>query len=205
MQLVALRGRLMSEAGQEQEGGMLAVLRLDQVVLQQIVEQARQESGGVLCIANYNSPQQLVLSGSNSALQAAKEQIKAQRGKAIALPVSGAFHSSLMQEAAQELAAYMQRLHWHAPRITLHLNQNARAEDDPQVIAKAMQKQMISPVLWLQLVEEQWCKGVRNWFELGPRDVLSKLLKYCLQDKEKAWGATKVDSLQAVQGMLGRD
>ncbi|MGM0423668.1 MAG: ACP S-malonyltransferase [Thermodesulfobacteriota bacterium] len=205
MQLVALRGRLMSEAGQKQEGGMLAVLRLEQETLQQIVERAGQDSGGVLCIANYNSPQQLVLSGSNAALQAAKELIKAQKGKAIALPVSGAFHSSLMQEAAQELAAYMQRLHWYSPQINLHLNLSAKVDNDPQAIAQAMQKQMISPVLWLQLVQEQWAQGVRNWFELGPRDVLSKLLKYCLQDKDEAWQATKVDSLQAVQEMLGRD
>lgn len=203
MQLVALRGRLMSEAGQESQGGMLAVLRLEQQTLEEIVEQAQEQSGGVLCIANYNSPQQLVLSGSNAALQAAQELIKAKRGRAIALPVSGAFHSSLMQEAAQELASYMQKLHWHTPRIGLHLNQNAALEQDPQVIAKAMQKQMVSPVLWLQLVQDQWSRGVRSWFELGPKDVLSKLLGYCLKDRQEPWQARKVDSLQAVQEILG--
>ncbi|MFW6388270.1 MAG: ACP S-malonyltransferase [Desulfohalobiaceae bacterium] len=199
LQLVVLRGRLMSEAGQNQAGGMLAVLKLDQQTLQQIVDQAVEQTGGELCIANFNSPQQLVLSGSHEALQAAKDLIKAHRGKAIALPVSGAFHSRLMQEAAQELASYMQRLQWHSPRLTLHLNVSARPEQDPQAIARGLQKQMISPVLWLQLVQDQWARGVRSWFELGPRDVLSKLLKYCLQDKEEPWQASKVDTLQAVQ------
>lgn len=201
LQLVALRGRLMSEAGQNQAGGMLAVLKLDQQTLQQIVDQAVKQTGGELCIANFNSPQQLVLSGSHEALQAAKDLIRAHRGKAIALPVSGAFHSRLMQEAAQELASYMQRLQWHSPRLTLHLNFSARPEQDPQAIAQGLQKQMVSPVLWLQLVQDQWARGVRSWFELGPRDVLSKLLKYCLQDKDEPWQASKVDSLQAVQAL----
>lgn len=202
LQLVALRSRLMSELGQAQQGKMLAVLRLDQESLRQVVEQARQEAGGELCIANYNSPQQLVISGSAPAVDAAQRLVKAKKGRAIPLPVSGAFHSSLMQEAARELAAYMQKLYWYQPRLILHLNVTASPESDPQGILQAMQKQMISPVLWLQLVQDQWSRGVRYWFELGPRAVLSNLLKYCFQDRQEAWQARGVDSLQAVQDFL---
>ncbi len=202
LQLVALRSRLMSEMGQSQQGKMLAVLRLDQESLRQVVEQARQEVGGELCIANYNSPQQLVISGSAPAVDAVQRLVKAKKGRAIPLPVSGAFHSSLMQEAAQELAAYMQKLYWYQPKLILHLNVTARPEGEPQGILQAMQKQMISPVLWLQLVQDQWSRGVRYWFELGPREVLSNLLKYCFQDRQEAWQARSVGSLQAVQDFL---
>ncbi len=203
LQLVALRARLMSEAGQNQAGKMLAVLRMDQETLSGIVEQVKEDTGGALCIANYNSPQQLVLSGSSSAVDVAHSWIKQKKGKAMPLPVNGAFHSSLMQEPARDLAAYMQKLYWHEPKIGLHLNVTGAPEKDPQIIMQNMQKQMISPVLWLQLVQDQWARGVRSWYELGPKDVLRKLLQYSLQDQEEAWEAVSVGSLQKVQEVLG--
>jgi [acyl-carrier-protein] S-malonyltransferase len=187
LELVGLRARLMSEAGQEYPGKMAAVLRLDQKLVEDIVEQVKEQTGQVLCIANYNSPQQLVISGAAEAVDTACSLVAEQRGRSIILPVSGAFHSSLMQEAARELSQFMERFHWRDAAIPVYFNVTAAPEDKGEMICRIMQKQMISSVLWTQLIVSQWNAGVRNWYELGPKGVLSKLIKYILKGKDGQW------------------
>lgn len=194
LQLVALRGRLMSEAGEEQPGKMAAALKLEQASVEEVVAEAKSRTGGELCVANYNTPQQLVISGSVEAVDTAVELIKERRGRAVPLPVSGAFHSPLMQPAAKELAAFMDKLHWGDARIPIHMNVSATPERSSDNIRDLLKRQIVSPVLWSQLIREQWERGVRTWLEFGPKGVLTKMLPQIL-GKSESWSAECVDSV----------
>ncbi|MCF8104356.1 MAG: ACP S-malonyltransferase [Desulfohalobiaceae bacterium] len=196
LDLVALRGRLMFEAGREQAGKMAACLKLNQDVVQEIVNEVKEQTGRELCIANFNSPAQLVISGEKQAVDQALELIKQRKGRGLPLQVSGAFHSRLMLEPARELSAYMKRFSWREPRIPVHLNVTARPETSGDMILEKMQQQMTSPVLWMQLIQDQWDRGVRHWLELGPKGVLTGLAKHILQAKE--YKAENISSLDEV-------
>ena len=194
LELVSLRGRLMSEAGEDQPGKMAAVLKLEQETVEEIVAEARSRTGGELCVANYNTPQQLVISGSPEAVDIAADLVKEKRGRAVPLSVSGAFHSSLMQPAAKELARYMDHLHWSDARIPIHSNVSGKPERSAEAIRDLLKKQIVSPVLWSQLIRDQWDRGVRTWLEFGPKGVLSKMLPHIL-GKSDSWQIECIDSL----------
>ena len=199
LDLVCLRGRLMFEAGEHRAGCMAAVLKLEEDQVQEIVSHACDETGDELCVANFNSPQQIVISGSRSALDRALEMVRTNKGRGKELAVSGAFHSRLMDEPARELARVMQKITWSRPRIPVHLNVTAQAAQTDQEIAEAMTRQMISPVLWSQLIEDQWDKGVRAWWELGPKGVLTRLMRHILDRKaEEPWEAEYVCTLDGI-------
>lgn len=205
LDLVCLRGRLMFEAGKHRAGCMAAVLKLEENQVQAIISQACDETGDELCVANYNSPQQIVISGSRSALDRALEMVRTHKGRGMELPVSGAFHSRLMNEPARELARVMQKTTWRSPRIPVHLNVTAHAAQTDQEIAEAMSRQMISPVLWSQLIRDQWDKGVRVWWELGPKGVLTRLMGHILARKaEEPWEAEYVCTLDGIRQVRER-
>jgi len=197
--LVCLRGRLMFEAGQSRAGKMAALLKLDQSAVQEIVDEAAASTAEELCIANYNTPAQLVVSGSEEAVDLAMAKAKERRGRPVQLPVSGAFHSKIMEEPARELAAAMDSVDWHRPGIPVYFNVNASAETDPDRIKAIMQRQMISPVKWSQTVETMWQDGVRTWIEVGSKDVLTKMMRYNLAGKDGGWQAWSIGSLEALE------
>ena len=204
LELVCLRGRLMYEAGEYRPGGMAAVLKLDQDLVKDIVREICEETGDELCVANFNSPQQIVISGAKSAVDKAGEKVREHRGRCRELPVSGAFHSRLMQEPARELAEVMQRVTWHRPKIPVHLNVTAQAAVSVPEIAEAMARQMMSPVCWSQLILDQWDQGVRRWWELGPKGVLARLMRHILEDKAEPWEAEHVCTLEGVEEVRER-
>ena len=193
----ALRGKLMSEAGGPGQG-MSAVVKLDQDTVTAIVAQAAKETGAELRVANYNSPGQFVISGRQAALDAAAELTKAQKGRAIPLPVSGAFHSPLIQEAADEFAAYLAGLEWKKPAFAVYHNATALPEPDPDRIMETMQRQMTSSVLWIQTLDAMWLAGVREFVEVGPKGVLFKLLKPNLEGKDEEWTGRNVAALDQI-------
>jgi [acyl-carrier-protein] S-malonyltransferase len=199
LDLVCLRGRLMFEAGEHHSGSMAAVLKLEEAVVREIVNQVCAQTGDDLCVANYNSPQQIVISGSRPALNRALELVREKKGRGKELPVSGAFHSRLMEEPARELARVMQKVTWRDPKIPVHLNVTARAANRAQDIVDALAKQMISPVLWSQLILDQWDNGVRRWWELGPKGVLTRLMRHILGDMDEPWKADYVCTLDGVR------
>ncbi|MFO7876627.1 MAG: ACP S-malonyltransferase [Desulfovermiculus sp.] len=204
LDLVCLRGRFMFEAGEYRSGSMAAVLKLDEGTVQSIVSQACEQTEDELCVANYNSPQQTVISGARPALERALEMVRENKGRGKELPVSGAFHSRLMDEPARELAQVMEKMSWHRPDIPVHLNVTAQACSDPQEIAKALSLQMISPVLWSQLILNQWDKGIRMWWELGPKGVLTRLMRHILGEKEESWEAEYVCTLDGIEQVRER-
>jgi [acyl-carrier-protein] S-malonyltransferase len=202
LELTALRGRLMAEADPEGAGAMAAVLKLDLAQVEELVEEARARSERELLIANYNSPAQYVVSGHAQAVEAIAPLVKARKGRAVPLAVSGAFHSPLMAEAAKELAGYMDKLSWSAPRFPVVCNVTGEAEQDPQAIHALMARQMTSSVRWIETVQTQWAMGVRRWLELGPKGVLAKLLAANLKGRDEEWEAASAGSLEGADALI---
>lgn len=180
---VCLRGKLMSQIGNA-DHGMAAVLKMDQSAVEKIVEEAKTESGKELRIANYNSPAQYVISGEKAAIDIAASKAKAQKGRCLPLAVSGAFHSPLIQDAANEFASCLKQLNWKEPLFPVYFNVSAAPESDPAKIKDIMCKQMTSSVRWIEILASQYEAGCRNFFELGPKGVLTKLLTANLKGKE---------------------
>ncbi len=180
---VCLRGKLMSQVANE-DHGMAAVLKMDQSGVEEAVEFGINESGKELRIANYNSPAQYVISGEKAAIDAAGTVIKEKKGRAIPLPVSGAFHSPLIKDAADEFSAYLGKLNWSSPAFPVYFNATAAPESNPDEIKKIMSSQMTSSVRWIEIIANQYADGARNFMELGPKGVLTKLLAANLKGKE---------------------
>ena len=192
---VALRGRLMAESGGPGHG-MAAVVKLAQEQVEGIVEQAAADSGKELRIANYNTPAQFVISGEAEALSGAEALVKAAKGRAIPLAVSGAFHSPLIQEAADEFAAFLDGLDWKVPAFPVFHNAPALPQPEPELIKETMQRQMTSSVLWIQTMQAMWTMGVREFIEVGPKGVLFKMLKANLGSMEERWSGLNVANLE---------
>lgn len=174
LELTALRGRLMSQAGGPDQG-MTAVLKLPLSTVEEIAAAAADQTGKLCIAANRNTPAQFVLSGHKAALDAAAEMVKAAKGRAAPLAVSGAFHSPLVAEAAAELATAMRRMDWSASKVPVILNVTAAPEPDPAKILEAMTRQMVSPVRWVESMAAMWGLGARRFVELGPKGVLSRM------------------------------
>lgn len=180
---VSLRGKLMSQVANT-DHGMAAVLKLAQSDVEEAVEFGASETGKELRVANYNSPAQYVISGEKAALDAAGTLIKEKKGRAIPLPVSGAFHSPLIQEAADEFATYLAKLNWNAPAFPVYFNVSASPESNAEEIKKIMSSQMTSSVRWIEIIANQYDAGARTFLELGPKGVLTKLLVANLKGKD---------------------
>lgn len=191
---VCLRGRLMAQAASPDQG-MAAVVKLPRGTVEDIVAKAAGRTGNKLVLANCNSPAQYVISGEKPALAAAAELAKELRGRAIPLAVSGAFHSPLVREAADEFATFLRKLSWAAPRFPVFCNATAAPELDPARISAAMCGQMTSPVRWQETIESIWAEGARSFVEFGPRGVLTKLLRANLEGQAEPWEAQNIASL----------
>jgi len=176
LDLVTLRGRLMAEADTDGRGSMCAVVKMDQATVEILVRDALAESDEVLCIANYNTPAQFVLSGSRAAIDIARSLAGERKGRALPLKVSGAFHSPYMNQAAKELARVLTKATWNKPRFPVYCNSLGRAVHTGEGIRDAMLTQMASSVRWIQIIGAQWNDGIRHWLELGSKAVLSKMI-----------------------------
>lgn len=177
LQLVSERARLMQEAAEKYPGGMAAIIGLDEITLEEIC----QETGTQ--IANINSPEQIVISGSNRNLAWAMDLSRARGAKrVIRLEVSGAFHSLLMQPAAEGLGRVISRLDFQEPRVPIVVNVTAEPERSPERLKKRLVQQLCSPVRWQSCVEYMLRAGVSTFIEIGPGKVLSRLIKRISQE-----------------------
>lgn len=183
LELTALRGRLMAEADPEGKGAMAAVLKLDAAKVQEIVEEAKAATGEILLVANYNTPGQLVVSGTRAAVDKIVELAKASKGRAIPLKVSGAFHSPLMEEASRELRPVLEKASWQRPRFAVYCNVHGKAVTDGESLRQCMLAQMTSSVRWIDTMINQHQDGVTRWVEVGPKAVLSKMVSPCLEGR----------------------
>jgi [acyl-carrier-protein] S-malonyltransferase len=173
--LVHIRAKAMQKACEAQPSTMAAILGLDDATIERVCSQIQ---GDVVVPANYNSPGQLVISGSLKGVELACEQLKAAGAKrALVLQVGGAFHSPLMQPAADELSVAIQSSKFVAPRCPVYQNVTAKPTTDPAVIASNLVAQLTAPVRWYQSVQNMIADGAKEFIELGPGMVLSGLVK----------------------------
>ncbi len=177
LKAVARRGELMANAGKEMPGSMAAIIGIARI---QIVEVLKLVKSGVVVTANENTPEQTVISGEVSAVNEACEKLKAAGAKrAMLLPVSGAFHSPLMQKAADNFCSMIDSLTFSTPHCPLISNVSAKPETDAASIKQLVKKQLISPVRWVDTVASLSMLDYGVCLETGPKDVLKGLVKKC--------------------------
>jgi len=177
LELVALRGRLMQEAGERAgDGGMLALLGAGAA---EHAESLAEAHG--LAVANDNSPQQVVLSGARAALPGAAAAAGELGLRAMELPVTGAFHSPMMAEAVPEFAAALERVEIEPPRVTVLSAVTAEPFDD---VRRRLVEALTMPVRWRETLLALHARGAERFIEVGPGKVLTGLAKRTLRDVE---------------------
>lgn len=173
LRLVSIRARAMQKACEANPGTMAAVLALPS----EKVEAICAETEGVVVPANYNCEGQIVISGSHEAVAEASEKMKAAGAKRVLqLPVGGAFHSPLMQPAADELAEGIESVSFKEPICPVYQNVTAGPVTDPAEIKKNLLAQLTSPVRWTQTVVNMTADGAAVFIESGPGKVLQGLI-----------------------------
>ena len=186
LDLVALRGRLMAECDPDGQGSMAALIRLNRARAEACIAEARARSGKDLVLANYNTPSQFVASGHKEALALLSSLAGEAGGRVLPLAVSGAFHSPLMQEASRELKHALDKVgkgEWRTARFPVYGNATARPETDAQALKAALERQMTSPVHWIDTIHAQWDRNLRVFVECGPRQVLTRMVGPILRDR----------------------
>jgi [acyl-carrier-protein] S-malonyltransferase len=172
--LVADRGRFMQEAVPVGQGGMAAIIGLDDDAVAALCQQASE--GDVLSPVNFNAPGQVVIAGSKAAVDRAVEQSKAAGAKrAIPLPVSVPSHCALMAPAAEKMRARLSEITINAPTIPVIHNVHVQSESDADAIRDALVKQIESPVRWVETINKIASDGVLTLVESGPGKVLAGL------------------------------
>ena len=173
LRLVSIRAHAMQKACEANPGTMAAILALPT----ETVESLCAEVDGVVVPANYNCEGQIVISGSVDAVSEASEKMKAAGAKrALILPVGGAFHSPLMQPAAEELAAGIESVEFKTPVCPVYQNVTALPTTDPAEIKKNLLAQLTAPVRWTQSVVNMVADGATSFTEAGPGKVLQGLV-----------------------------
>jgi len=203
MRLVTERGRLMERESAVHPGTMSAILKLGLAEVQEVVQAAAAK--GVVVAANHNSEMQIVISGDAAGVEAASALAGQKGGKAVALPVSGAWHSPLVADAVPDFEKAMAQITFHAPAGKIFFNVTASPENDPAAIRSIMSRQIASMVKWYDTVLAMRQQGVTTFIEVGPKNVLTGLLKKilpkghdctCLQVEDPASLKVCLDTLQ---------
>ncbi|MFT0212438.1 ACP S-malonyltransferase [Pseudomonas sp. F1_0610] len=180
VKLVEWRGQLMQQAVPAGEGGMAAVLGLDDADVQAACDEAAQ--GQVVSAVNFNAPGQVVIAGSAAAVERAIEACKARGAKrALALPVSVPSHCALMKPAAEKLVAAVNAIAWKMPNIALVQNVTASKAADLDSLKEDLLAQLYSPVRWVESMVYLAAQGITEVVECGPGKVLSGLNKRCIK------------------------
>ncbi|MEO8144086.1 MAG: ACP S-malonyltransferase [Betaproteobacteria bacterium] len=173
---VRFRAQAMQQAVAEGQGAMAAILGLDDDAARAACAEAAQ--GEVVQAVNFNAPGQVVIAGHKSAVARAIEACKARGARrAMPLPVSAPFHSSLMQPAAEQLKSYLAKVLVAAPAIPVINNVDVKAETGAAPIKDALVRQAASPVRWVEIIRQMAAGGVTHIVECGPGRVLAGLVK----------------------------
>jgi [acyl-carrier-protein] S-malonyltransferase len=181
--LVALRANAMQKACSLQPSAMAAIIALEDEKVEEICLKIATEHHEIVVPANYNCPGQLVISGSTKGIELACEAMKAAGAKrALLLPVSGAFHSPLMDSARTELEAAIAKKTFHQPVCPVYQNINATPETDPEVIKKNLVAQLTGAVKWTQTIQMMVKDGATHFTEAGPGKVLQGLVQKIYKD-----------------------
>ena len=177
---VVVRGRAMQEASDATPSTMSAVLGLSPEKAAELCEVAGR--GDVLQVANENSPEQTVISGTVPAIERAEELAKSMGAKrAIRLQVAGAFHSPLMRSAVPAVRAAIADLEFADPRFPVVPNVSAKITEEGAALRDLLGRQVVSPVRWDRSMKAMGAWGITTFLEAGPGDVLAKLSKRCVE------------------------
>lgn len=176
LKLVRYRGVAMQKAGVENPGTMAAIVGLSVAACEEVAQEA--SVAGIVQCANFNSAVQTVISGSVDGVRKGMEIAKAKGAKIIKeLPVSGAFHSPLMQSAKDELKNRLDEAQFKDALVPVYANVTAKQETSKDEIKRLLFEQVTAPVRWVETIENMLADGVTEFYEIGPGKVLQGLVK----------------------------
>ncbi len=199
MKLVFRRGSLMNREALNHPGAMRAILGLSITEVEKIVQEA--QACGIVSVANHNTEKQIVITGAIEGVEKATELATGSRAKVIPLKVSGPWHSTLIKQAATEFAEYLEAFPFEKPQARVVLNVTGEPETDPDQIKRIMARQLISPVKWFDSVLALHSAGVEVHVEVGPKKVLSGLVKKSLP-RDAGCRIYSVDSIKGLETFL---
>ena len=193
--LIKYRSEAMLSAYPSEKSGMAAVMGLPQNELQTIIESSSEDE--VVVIANINSPSQIVISGSKDGINLVIPHLKEKGAKVIPLPVSGPFHSPLMQSASDELKSQIESIQFSKPTIPIVLNRTGQTENNPEMLKENIPLQLLSSVHWTTCFETL-VKQSNQILEVGSGKVLTNLAKKINSTVE----CTPINSVESVESLL---
>jgi [acyl-carrier-protein] S-malonyltransferase len=200
--LVRFRAQAMQEAVPEGMGAMAAILGLEEADVRAACAQAAQ--GEVVEAVNFNAPGQVVIAGHRTAVARGVEACKARGAKrAMALPVSAPFHSSLLRPAGERLGGYLEKVEFAAPRIPVLNNVDVKIENDPAAIKDALVRQASSPVRWVETIRAMAGSGVTHVVECGPGKALAGMTKRIAAEVQSLALADRGSLEQALAALKG--
>jgi len=177
LETVVERGLAMHDAAEATPGAMSALVGISPAEAAEIVKVAGR--GGVLMVANENSPKQTVVSGSVAAVERAEDLARSRKARVVRLNVAGAFHSSLMQPALDRVRTAVARLEFREPRFPVVPNASGRPTSQSSALRDLLSRHLVSPVKWERSIRAMAEAGVDLFVEAGPGEVLAKLAKRC--------------------------
>lgn len=200
LKLVSLRGQLMFQSGIEKPGTMFAVIGLDDEKVEAVCKEITENGNGEVVVpANYNSPGQLVVSGSRDLLRNSAAKFKEAGAKMVKeLVVSGAFHSPLLESSSEKLTEAINSTNFSDAKFPVYLNVTSNPERDSQTIKQALIEQLTSPVKWSQIMANMNKDGIKSFVEVGAGNVLQGLLKRTLTEIE----ITGIDTYESYQNFI---
>ncbi len=194
--LVRKRGEFMQEAVPKGVGGMTAVIGLKAEEIEEVLKTVK---SGFVQVANYNSPEQTVISGEIRALEEAEEKLKEAGVKRIVrLEVSAPFHSKLMLPAAERLKETMEAISFHTAKYPILNNADVKEITSPEELKSSFYRQMFSPVRWVEQVLYMKDKGIDTFYEIGPKNVLKGLIRRIDRDLK----VVNIEKLKDVEKVL---
>jgi [acyl-carrier-protein] S-malonyltransferase len=176
LRLVIARANAMQKCCEMHPSTMAAIVKLDDKTVEDVCAEIT-AAGDVVVAANYNTPGQLVISGTMEGVAKASDKLKELKGRAIPLAVGGAFHSPLMEPARVELAAAIDKTQFHQPVCPCYQNVDALPHANPEEIKQNLIKQLTSPVRWTATVQNMIKDGATEFIEVGPGTALQGMVK----------------------------
>lgn len=173
--LLLKRAEYLQEASEKSKGGMAAILGATESIVDDICKEA--SSCGVCQAVNFNAPGQIIISGEIAALETARRLAKEKKVKMIPLAVSGAFHSSLMKDAAAKMAIEMKQYTFNKPKFPIITNCDAEINTEAYDIPAKLVKQIASPVLWIDTIQKAVSAGYGTFIEFGPKNIVSGMIR----------------------------
>ena len=196
LKMVKARGEFIGQASQENPGAMAAIIGMQKEALEDVCKQA--SSVGVCEPVNFNSPGQIVISGTTEAITKAVELAKANGAlKAVMLNVSGPFHSSLMKSASEKMKVELEKYNFTEPKYPIITNCDAQFTRDASLIKEKSVKQICNPVLWDTSISNAIADGFDTFIEIGPGRVLTGLMRR-IDKTKKAMNIESVENLEKV-------